>query len=75
MAGQDRANTKQGKNMIRLLEFGRDNERCYLAFVVLRLDPLQLHARALIGVEITSGEALEGRGVVLDLLFVHIRFS
>lgn len=61
--------------MIRLIEFGRDNERCYLAFLILRLDPLQLHARALIGLEITTGEALEGRGVVLDFLFLHIRFS
>lgn len=60
--------------MFKLIEYGKDNERRYLAFFVLRLDEMRLHSRALIGLEITSAEALEGRGVTIDLLFVRIRF-
>lgn len=48
--------------MFKLIEYGKDDERMYLALIVLRLDEMRLHSRALIGVEITSGEALEGRG-------------
>ncbi len=75
MGGKNREDAKPIKTMIRLIEYGKDDERMYFSLIVIRLDRLQLDARSLIGIEITTGEALEGRGVVIDLAFVHIRFS
>lgn len=60
--------------MFDLLEFGRDDERAYLSFFVLRLDKMQLTPRALIGIEIVNSCAIEGRGIVLDILFIRIKF-
>lgn len=60
--------------MVRLIEAGKDNERMYFSLFVVRFDRLELDARAVFGIEITTGDALEGRSIIIDLLFLHIRF-
>ena len=58
-----------------LFDAGADDERSYFAIAQLFWDDLEVVSHALLGIEITSKNAIDGPGIYIQIAWINFRFS